>query len=283
MDAHGGEAGVNARAHGGDLHGMLQTRRKVAGFVVTEGGYPPGLRIRRHDHEFASVCVVLAGAYDEGFGRKSRRAEPGTVIVHPQGEHHEERHDAVSARLLTVEIECGALQTLRPAIRAMDEAWHRTDYAMAGLAYRLCSEIARSDSVSALVIESTILEMLAALDSIRSAESKHAIWLRQVRESLEADLRSPPTMKQLSEQVGVHPVYLARAFRRRYGCSVGAYVRRLQVGKAAVMAEDPQTPLSAIAVDAGFADQSHMTRRVLAETGLTPGAWRRHGKAFRGG
>jgi AraC family transcriptional regulator len=263
--------------HDGDLHGNLQTLRRVAGFVVSEGGYPPGMRIRRHDHAHASLCIVLAGGYDEGFGvtGRSRRAKPGMVIVHPEGEHHQETHDPVATKLLTIEIEADFLQTLRPAFRVMDDAWHRTDFVIAALAYRLRCEIARDDGVSALVVESSILEMLAALDRVGPAESGNAAWLQRVREQMEAEFQNPPTMRVLATLAGVHPVYLARAFRRRYGCSVGSYVRRLQVGKAVVTMEDPSVPLSVVAMDAGFADQSHMTRRVLDQTGLTPGAWRR--------
>jgi AraC family transcriptional regulator len=272
-----------AAQRSGDLHGNLQTRRKVGGFAVTESGYPPKMRIRRHDHELASICIVLAGGYEEGFGgqSRSRRAAPGVVIVHPEGEHHEEAHDPIHTRLLTVEIETDFLRTLRPAIRALDDAWHRTDYVITALAYRLRSEIARDDSVSALVVESSILEILAALDRVRPTESGNAAWLRCVRELLEVEFQNPPSMRQLSTLAGVHPVYLARAFRRRYGCSVGSFVRRLQVGKACVMLEDQATPLSTVAMDAGFADQSHMTRRVLDQTGLTPGAWRRRGTDSR--
>jgi AraC-like DNA-binding protein len=204
------------------------------------------------------------------------------VIVHPEGEHHEETHDAVATRLLTVEIETDALQAIRPQIRALDDAWHRTDYLVAALAYRLRCEIARDDGVSALVVESWILEMMSALERVRPMRSGNPGWLLRVRELLEAESQDPPTMGQLSTLAGVHPVYLARAFRQRYGCSVGAYVRRLQVGRAAVMLENPSTPLSRVAADAGFADQSHMTRRVADQTGLTPGAWRRRGAASRG-
>jgi AraC family transcriptional regulator len=275
---------VNKTAQrGGDLHGSLQTRRKVGGFTVTESGYAPKMRIHRHDHELASICIVLAGGYEEGFGGQNRirRAAPGVVIVHPEGEHHEETHDPVHTRLLTVEIETDFLRTLRPAIRALDDAWHRTDYVITALAYRLRYEIGRDDNVSALVVESVIHDILAALDCVRPAESGNAAWLRGVRDLLEVEFQNAPSMTQLSTLAGVHPVYLARAFRRRYGCSVGSFVRRLQVGRACALLEDQPTPLSSVATDAGFADQSHMTRRVLDQTGLTPGAWRRRGADSR--
>jgi AraC family transcriptional regulator len=259
-----------------DLHGNLSIQRKVTGFVVSEGSYPPGMRIRRHDHARASLCIVLAGGYDEGYGvaGKSRRAKPGMVIVHPPGEHHQDTHDAVDTRLLTAEIETDCLQALGPELRVMNDAWHRTDFSIAALAYRLRFEIARDDDVSALVIESSIFEMLSALEMARSAETGSAAWLRIVRERLEDEFHNPPTMRDLSNLVGVHPVYLARAFRKRYDCSVGLFLRRLQVGRACLMLEDPAHALCEVAAQVGFSDQSHMTRRVKEQTGHTPGTWR---------
>jgi len=260
------------------LHSDACVTRAVGGFVVTEGSYSPARTIGWHDHEWASVCVVLTGGYDEAFGRRHRRCDPGAVIVHPEGEHHEEVHDPIHSRLLTIEVPSHHLRELKPAIRAFDDAWHRMDYGVSAYAYRLCAEIPHSDDASALVMESAILEILAALDGARLAQTHGAGWLSQVRDRLEAEYPTPPTMQALSRQAGVHPVHLARAFRRRFGCSVGEYVRRLQVGRAVLRLEDRAQAISDIAYASGFADQSHMTRRVLAETGLTPGAWRRRAR-----
>ncbi len=257
------------------LHSDVRTTRAAGGFVVTEGSYSPAKTLKRHDHEWASLCVVLTGGYDETFGRRQRRCDPGAIIVHPEGEHHAEVHDPVRSRLLTIEVPTAHLRTLKPAVRAFDEAWHRTDYAVSTFAYRLCAEIGRGDETSALVMEGTILEMLAALDGARLADTAAARWLLQVRDRLEAEFAAPPTLQDLAQTAGVHPVHLARAFRRRFGCSIGDYVRRLQVGHAVSRLEDPAQAIVDVAYMSGFADQSHMTRRVLAQTGLTPGAWRR--------
>lgn len=259
----------------GGLHSDVRTTRAVGGFLVTEGSYSPAKTIGRHDHEWASLCVVLTGGYDEAFGRRHRRCDPGAVIIHPEGEHHEEVHDPVRSRLLTIEIPSAHLGELKPAVRVFEEAWHRVDYAISTFAYRLCAEIGGRDAASALVMESQILEILAALDGARLAQTQAAGWLARVRDRLDGEFATPPSMQALAEMAGVHPVHLARAFRKRFGCSVGDYVRRLQVGQAALMLEDRTLTISDIAYATGFADQSHMTRRVLAETGLTPGAWRR--------
>jgi hypothetical protein len=47
----------------GELHGRPGTQRVARGFFVTDGLYPPSLRIEPHAHELASLCLVTAGAY----------------------------------------------------------------------------------------------------------------------------------------------------------------------------------------------------------------------------
>ena len=73
----------------------------------------------------------------------------------------------------------------------------------------------------------------------------------------------------------MHPVHLARVFRRHRGESVGAYVRRLKVQRVFEQLAEGERSLAEIAFDAGFTDQSHLTRVVGKVTGQPPGALRR--------
>ena len=79
----------------------------------------------------------------------------------------------------------------------------------------------------------------------------------------------------LAQAVGVHPVTLARGFRRTYGCSVGEYLRHLRIVEAARQLHDTDLPLASIATSAGFADQSHFSNVFKQQTGLSPSAFRR--------
>jgi len=97
----------------------------------------------------------------------------------------------------------------------------------------------------------------------------------QARDLLHADLTTRRTLGELAAAVGVHPVTLARAFRRSFGCSVGEYLRRLRIERAAAQLGGSETPLATIALTAGFADQSHFSNLFRRETGMSPSAYRR--------
>lgn len=260
----------------GTLHAAESTRYTIDGFIVHDGIYPPSLTIKRHDHELASICVVMAGSYHESVGRKQRMATPGTVIVHPAGEHHANRHEAVRTRILTIEIESDQLAELRDEVHLFDESWHRKDDVLAMFGVRVERAMRHANAASTLSAESLIFELVAGVGRVQRAERHKAPWLTRVRDYLEENTACIPSMSQIAAVAGVHPVHIARTFKEAFGCSVGTYARRLQVAQAVALLQAGHESLSAIADQAGFADQSHMTRMVHAHTGLTPGSWRRH-------
>jgi AraC family transcriptional regulator len=79
----------------------------------------------------------------------------------------------------------------------------------------------------------------------------------------------------------VHPAHLSRAFHRRFGSPVLAYVRRARVRAAADLLRRSSLALADVAAAAGFADQSHLTRVFKQATGVTPGRYRRDGGSRR--
>jgi AraC-like DNA-binding protein len=67
----------------------------------------------------------------------------------------------------------------------------------------------------------------------------------------------------------------ARAFRGAYAVSPARFRLELRARRAWVRIVSGGDPLSLIALETGFADQSHMTRAVGWLTGRSPSAWRK--------
>ncbi|HVR24536.1 MAG TPA: AraC family transcriptional regulator [Candidatus Polarisedimenticolia bacterium] len=88
-------------------------------------------------------------------------------------------------------------------------------------------------------------------------------------------------MCDLADQAGVHPVHLARAFRRTERLTPGEYLQRLRVRAACRKLHDAEYPLAAIAMECGFADQSHLTRIFRKFTKTTPEQFRRTLRSHR--
>ena len=57
--------------------------------------------------------------------------------------------------------------------------------------------------------------------------------------------------------------------------TLGSYVRNLRLEWVAARLLSSEEPLASLALAAGFADQSHLTRAFKRYSGLTPRAYRR--------
>jgi AraC-like DNA-binding protein len=69
--------------------------------------------------------------------------------------------------------------------------------------------------------------------------------------------------------------HASRTFRRHFGFSPSVFRSERRFRDALALLADFTTPLASVALDAGFADQAHLTRDFRARTGTTPGAFRR--------
>ena len=94
-------------------------------------------------------------------------------------------------------------------------------------------------------------------------------------EAIRADLGAPLRIAELAREAGVHPVYLARAFRRHLRSGPAEYIRGARIDAAKQSLADSDLPLSQVARAAGFADQSHFTRQFRRVVGASPGRYRR--------
>jgi len=92
---------------------------------------------------------------------------------------------------------------------------------------------------------------------------------------LQQNACGPLRLCDVAREAQVGAAYLARAFRRAEGCTMGEYRRRLRARKAAVLIAAHGMPLAEVAFTAGFADQSHLSRVFKSEFGMTPLSYQR--------
>ena len=100
-----------------------------------------------------------------------------------------------------------------------------------------------------------------------------------VEDAIDTLIASPLALDALTAIAGVHPTRLLRTFRRYHGATISNYVRQRRVEHARTEIGKGNRPLSAIALEAGFADQSHFTRVFRQSFGETPG---QHARSLRG-
>jgi AraC family transcriptional regulator len=141
------------------------------------------------------------------------------------------------------------------------------------LARNIHREFADFDDFSDMVLEGLALELIGFSCREKAAASSPG-WIFQARELATDGFKGRLTLSAIAEILDVHPVHLAREFRRHFGHSIGQYVRDLRVQFVCRQLSETLMPLAEIAQNAGFADQSHMTRTFQRKTGQTPSQFR---------
>ena len=132
-----------------------------------------------------------------------------------------------------LEISPSWIEKLRADSLTLESAFEFYGGAPTRLFARLNREFHKTDSAAKLAIEGLALELLAdaARQPYRRIGAAPA-WLRQAREMILEHFPETLKLTQIAAEVGVHPVYLATAFRQKFGLTIGEFVRQLRIEHA---------------------------------------------------
>jgi AraC family transcriptional regulator len=253
--------------------GVVVTAADVNGFSLAELRFPAGYVQPACEPELPYLALVLDGAMEKTFRAGTMRFERADALTMPVGATHSARFGSLGARVLVVKLRessgplAGVLRR-RSDFRAPAATW---------LAWRLAAELRATDAAAPLAAEGFALELLAATSrelATERAAGRAPAWLHSAEELLRTRTADCVSLGELAREVGVHPARLARAFRARHGVSVGEYGRHLRLEWAAQQLATSDLPLAMVAVQAGFADQSHFTRCFKQLVGTTPALYR---------
>jgi len=266
-----------ARLAPGTFFGRSRRTSRTGDLILSENYYPSALQVPRHVHERAYFGLLLHGGYVEDLGRRRVEAfEPASVVFHPPREVRCGGIGQRGATLFHAEIPDGWVRRLEEHGGLPDEAVVHRGGPLVRLAMALYRELAATDAAAALVSEGLVLEMLGLLARRpRRGERNPPRWLAEAVDLVHAEYQAPLTVASVADRVGIAAATLARGFRRHRGESIGDCVRRLRVERARLLIQNGARDLASVALDAGFADQSHFTRIFRRLVGATPGEYRR--------
>jgi AraC family transcriptional regulator len=254
--------------------------RAYAGVSIAENTYAAGTVIKPHAHDSALLTLVLGGDATEENRGKSRDLTAQTLLFTPAQEMHGHafRNDG---RWLNMQFSSEWFARVGAGSAPLPNSPQLLqNHSAVVWATRVRTELRQHDTVSQFAIEGALLLMVADLSRLDSkGERSRPRWLLAVEDAIDASIATPPSVEHLATIAGVHASHLLRTFRRYHGTSIASYVRARRIERARIEVAAAKRPLSMIALDAGFADQSHFTRVFRRTFGETPGQYAR---ALRG-
>jgi len=266
--------------HGRDAPATLDAGRyygAVGGCVATSTGalseviHAEARALPEHDHARAYFCMLVHGHYVETVRGQVLDYRPLDVVFHAAGVPHHDAIGPAGARFVCLELDGAALDAAGMRLRAPAALLPaRVGMHMVGL-YRHFM----AGTLSPLVLESAAYVLSGEVgDDDGAPERRFPRWLGRCLAHMHDEPAQPVSVRALAADAGVHPVHLAREFRRRFGCTPGEYLHKVRVRAACAAILRDGSTLASIAAEAGFADQAHLCRVFKAEVGCTPSAFR---------
>ena len=246
------------------------------GVSIAESTYVSGLSVAAHTHDAPLLSLVLQGHATEENGGQSRELKSHSLLYTPSFESHSHRF-LTAGRWLNIQFSTRWIARVGLAAGALPSAPHLVHGGTTvNWASRLGAEIREPDNVSQFAIEGALLLLIADLSRLpATGERRRPRWLKVIEDAIDASIAAPPTVADLAALAGVHASHVLRTFRQYHGCTVATYVRRQRLERARADIASSKLPLSIIALQTGFADQSHLTRAFRQAYGETPGQFAR--------
>jgi AraC-like DNA-binding protein len=260
------------------------TSRELRGVELLHAHYIEQ-RFAPHVHEGFVFTVIEQGAQSFRHRGSDHLAPAGSmVLINPDELHtgsraHEQGwryrgfypdNRLVSGVLAELELATGGLPSFADSV-LHDPQLHR----MFAELHRLLDSRA-----SALQQQSAWREAILALFQRHAqvpagrAPGHEPQAVARAKELLSSQLAEPPSLEALAAAVGLSPFHFARVFRRATGLPPHAWLLQRRLERARGLLKSGCAPLS-VAMQLGFADQSHLSRQFKRTYGVGPGAYRK--------
>lgn len=221
-----------------------------------------------HSHEMPIISFVLYGSNKEYRNGKKIERVNGSINFYYPGELHMNIYNIFPSKHISLEIEDTFLRkynyTLKDIAFAVDN-----NYEPRFTFIKIMNELNIDDFQSNNSIEMLVLDFLE--NSINSTDQiSLPKWVLSIREQLNDMWNKKVSLKELSDNVNVHPTTISKNFNKYFRCTFGEYTRKLKINHSLDMLHSSNYSITEIAYLCGFSDQSHYTRVFKSFTGYLP-------------
>lgn len=237
-------------------------------------------RFPRHSHDQFGIGVMGFGGHRSWSGIGQVEAGAGDVIMVGPGEMHDGAPLGGPARgwsmiyldpdLVAREVEAelaGPVELVQPVAQDADTA------SLFGRLFDAVTVPQPDPLAREEALLRTLVHALRRHGSARPAERGSPPAVAAALRRLDAAPELPVTLAELAALAGVSRFQLLRGFARAVGTTPHAYLVQRRVRLARRLLSEGQAAAD-VALHAGFADQSHMTRAFVRQLGITPARYR---------
>lgn len=262
-------------SHTGRFRGETLQTTRFDGITASETQYDYTF-IDWHYHDRPYFSLATSGNSREINKRQVLDSSPDSLLFHNHQEPHSNTKAAGISRDFQLELSHDWCHRSEVDADNLPRSSNILNPNIKLLFYNIYREAKLSDDTSSLTIDSLLLQILETMRGVEhDSVSTKPRWVGQIDEILHESLDRTPSLKELSNQLHLHPAHLSRDFSRYFRCTFSEYIRKIKVEQALAMLRDKRFGLTEIAATCGFADQSHFIRCFKEFVRITPKAYRR--------
>lgn len=246
------------------FHGLEIPVRALAGARALRIVHPAGQMIQPHRHDWPLLTLPALGGYEEESDDGSVAVAGPAVILHPPGRCHANCIHHLGMETFSIEFDPAWI-----GLSGRDRLFERSHYWIGGpvtLASRALARLWSDRDQSEVSIRRA---MAAFLEMAREAPvHSQPAWLAGARRQI--TVGEGTTAARIAATLGMHPRWLAHAYRQATGEGLRDTALRTRAERAAHLLRSTDCPIAEIAFATGFCDQSHLNRVLGQFTGRTP-------------
>lgn len=250
----------------------------------------PAVAVLEHEHPTHTLSLLVGAplAIEWTTGGRTRWAvtEPGTIHLLPKGTSDRLVWKGRSSRVI-VTLEPRLLTSALERTAHLDDLdlethWQLDDRHLSSLILALQADMEDGCPAGRLFGESLGTAIAVSLarryGHVRSEPLARGglpgYRLRRVCDYIASNLDQPLGLSELAALSGASPHYFGELFRRSTGLSPHRYVLMRRIERAKALLRNQGLNVLDVAVQTGFADQSHFTKVFRRIAGMTPSQYR---------
>jgi AraC family transcriptional regulator len=252
----------------GEYSGAVSSLRKVEGIIAGTTTYAENsFNTEFHYHSNPHLSFVLQGGNIENRKKKTIERTVGDIMFFHSGEIHQTLPANCQTKNMNLELECSFLEqyaiTEEQVSRMVDQNMDSKF-----LILRMYKELIENDQFSDVSIQLLLLSTISK--PVREDRYHNLGWIKALSEVLHDEWTTFHNLDDLSVILNVHPVTISKYFTKNFGCTLGEYMRKIKIEKSLSLIQNKSQSLTEIALECGFADQSHFIRNFKKFTGQLP-------------
>lgn len=263
----------------GAASGQLLRRVPTEVATLRHAFYENGATIARHHHGCASLVYGVGGPCYET-GPKLPHHSPGVVkrrlTFHPAGYEHSLRFGG-PCHVLAIDIHGSDFPI------GENLSWPSRSTVLPATLYnhvwRAMLRIA-DDRPPGCVAEALTDLIVGAAGYVARRKPE---WLLELVDHIHGHWQDIQSVNSLASDFGISPQYMCRAFKAHLGATIGQYSLLLRLDHARGLLWGTGRPISLIAAETGFSDQSHLTRTLTRHSDRTPARMRWRASSIKRG